>query len=314
LAADCDVLTFDHELVPGPHVQAICEAGYPVRPGPVALALAQDKGRARRELQQAGFPVPAWRLVAAGDRDAVDDFARAHGWPLVLKAPTGGYDGRGVRVVAGPDELPAPSVHDTSWLLEELVDLECELSVLVARRPSGWHRTYPVIQTTQHDGVCRELVMPAEIPSTLAARACDLAVAVADGVDVAGILAVEMFVATDGRLLVNELAVRPHNSGHATLDACVTSQFENHLRGVLDWPLGDTAVHGPAAMVNLLGPPTGWDQRGVVEALRDPGVRVHLYGKQHRPGRKLGHVTALGETPGDALDRARRAAQCLVGR
>jgi 5-(carboxyamino)imidazole ribonucleotide synthase len=311
LAERCDVVTLDHELVPTAHLESLAAEGHRVRPGPVALSMAQDKGRARQALGRAGFPVPAWELVDAGDRSAVDAFASRHGWPLVLKAPTGGYDGRGVSVVEGPAELPEARPGE-QWLLEEWVPIGCELAVLVARRPSGGHVTYPVVETTQRDGICHELVMPAGLPPELERRVTAMAVSIADGIDAVGILAVELFLATDGRLLVNELATRPHNSGHATIDACVTSQFENHLRAVLDWPLGDTSAHRSAAMVNLLGPDEGFEAAGVRRALADPSARLHLYGKASVPGRKIGHVTALGEKPTEALERARGAARAVL--
>ena len=315
LADTCDVVTLDHELVPRQHLQALIDAGHQVRPGPATLALAQDKGLARRHLADAGFPVPAFTEVPAGDVDAVAAYAAEHGWPVVLKWPTGGYDGRGVLVVEAAADLPDPGAGDGRWLLEEHVALAAELAVLVARRPSGWSVTYPLVETTQVDGTCRELVIPAVVAPELEARALALARSIADGIDAVGILAVELFVADDGRLLVNELATRPHNSGHATIEGSATSQFENHLRAVLDWPLGDTAMRGPAAaMVNLLGPDHALDARQVPAALADPRVHVHLYGKAWRPGRKLGHVTALGDTTDDALDAARAGAAALEAR
>jgi 5-(carboxyamino)imidazole ribonucleotide synthase len=315
LAAGCDVVTFDHEHAPVALLEQVVADGAVVRPHPRALLLAQDKTVARRALDVAGFPVPAFVEVAAGDVDGVREFARVHGWPVVVKLPQGGYDGRGVSVVDGPGALAdVPEGPTGRWLLEAAVPIATELAVLVARRPSGHWVTYPVVETVQRDGICHELVMPADVPADLARRAVDLAVAVAGGIDATGILAVELFVTVDGGLVVNELATRPHNSGHATIDAAVTSQFENHLRAVLDWPLGDPSLRAPAAAtVNVLGPAWPVDPaRTLPLALEDPAVRVHWYGKAAWPGRKLGHVTAVGPDRATALTAARRAADLVV--
>ncbi len=318
LAEASDVVTFDHELVPNQHLEQLAAAGHQVRPNAVAKRVAQDKAFARSTLARADFPVPPFLVTDAGSFDAVEAFARENGWPLVLKAPRGGYDGRGVEVVRDRAALAASPLagSQTCWLLEAMVPIAVELAVLVARRPSGWWSTYPVVETVQEDGICRELVMPARIPVEVADRAAALAVSLAEGIDATGILAVEFFVTTDGELLVNEIAARPHNSGHATIDACQTSQFENHLRGILDWPLGATAMVAPAAAtVNLLGPTGGLDlRRALPAALEDAAVHVHLYRKDPTPGRKLGHVTALADDADAALASARAAAEILVGR
>ena len=245
-------------------------------------------------------------------------FSEEHGWPLVVKARRGGYDGRGVWSVHDRSEAlglwSELTRAGTPLLVEEHVGIDMELSVLVARTPSGEVAAYPVLETRQQDGICREVIAPADISPDLSTEAIRLARGIADGLDVAGVLAVEMFLA-GGRLLVNELALRPHNSGHLTIEGCATSQFEQHLRGILDWPLGETGLLAPAcAMVNVLGPPG--DQRvraGLRDALAVGGAHVHLYGKSPRAGRKLGHVTAVGEDHGEALERARRAASALVG-
>jgi 5-(carboxyamino)imidazole ribonucleotide synthase len=257
--------------------------------------------------------------VAAGDVAAVRAFAEANGWPIVVKAPRGGYDGRGVFTVSDLTELadlagqPGLASLDR-WLLEAHVAIAIELAVLVARRPSGPSVTYPVVETVQRDGICHELVMPARIDAETAARATAIAGAIAERIDASGMLAVELFLTDRGELLVNELAARPHNSGHATIDASETSQFENHLRAVLDWPLGATTSVAPAAAtVNLLGPERPVDlSRTVPLALEDPTVHVHLYGKSFSPGRKVGHVTALGDDPDTALAAARTAARILL--
>ncbi len=314
LADRCDVVTFDHELVPNAHIAHLIAAGHVVRPGPSALGLAQDKTLGRRVLADAGYPMPSFVEVAAGDVDAVRSFADRHAWPVVVKAPQGGYDGRGVHMAHGIDDLPpADWSANGLWLVEEHVAIERELAVVLARRPSGDTAVYPVVETVQRDGICVELLMPARVPSAVAAEAAELAVGIADEIEAVGIMAVELFLTTDGDLVVNELALRPHNSGHATIDACETSQFENHLRAVLDWPLGSTAQHAPAAMVNLLGPDGAFDPGRLPAALDvDPGARVHLYAKTPRPGRKIGHVTTLASSTEDALRSARRAASALL--
>lgn len=312
LAGEVDVVTLDHELVSNEALRAVVESGVPVRPAPESLRFAQDKLFARQTLFDGGFPVPAFRHVdSQGDVAAL---AETTGWPVVLKAETMGYDGRGV--VIASDAAEAESVTgEGDWLVEEHLDLAVELSVLIARRPGGQSRTYPVIETVQVDGICHELVMPARINDDLRDRAISLAEDVVVAIGASGIVAVEMFYTTDGRLLVNELATRPHNSGHATIEGAVTSQFENHIRAVLDWPLGDTRLVAPAAaMVNVLGTASPGTAIGSLpEALTVDGARIHLYGKHERTGRKIGHVTALGETAEQALDVARRAARQLGG-
>lgn len=317
LADRCDVVTFDHELVPTEYLEALQAAGYAVRPRAEAFRLAQDKLLARRALDQAGFAVPPHRPVEGGDLDAVKSFADRWGWPIVIKSCRGGYDGRGVHLVHDLDDSRdlLASNPPGGWLVEAHVPIACELAVLVARSPSGETAAYPVVETHQQDGMCRELVMPARVPDDVADAATRLATSVADGIDATGILAVELFLTPAGDLIVNELALRPHNSGHATIEATVTSQFQNHLRGILDWPLGSTEMVAPAAAtVNVLGPPSGDDPaRHLAAALSVPGARVHLYAKHARPGRKLGHVTALGADQAEALDTARAAARLLLG-
>jgi len=310
LAADVDVVTLDHELVPNEHLVALREAGHAVHPSPEAVRYAQDKLHARTGLQGLGFPIPAFAEVH--DVAAVHAFAEQHRWPVVLKAQRGGYDGRGVVVVADAAEL-GDELPPGEWLVEEHLDLAIELAVVVARRPSGDHVVYPVVETVQEDGICRELVMPGRVDADVGDRAVGLAGDIVDAIDGTGIVAVELFVTTGGDLLVNELALRPHNSGHASIEGSTTSQFHNHLRAVLDWPLGDVSMRAPAAvMVNVLGGPGGDPIAPLLpEALAVPGANVHLYGKQPRPGRKIGHVTVLGDTAGEALERARAAADVL---
>ncbi len=314
VAAGADALTFDHEAVPPEDLAVLTGEGVPLAPPAAAKRLAQDKLAGRRRLAELGFPVPAFAPVATVAE--VEAFAAVHGWPLVLKAARGGYDGRGVLVVPDADaaaaalrELPGPVV------VEPRLALERELAVLVARTAGGERVAYPVVETVQRDGMCREVLAPAPVAPPVAADAEALAVAIADAIGSTGVLAVELFLTADG-LSVNELALRPHNSGHFSIEGCGTSQFEQHLRAVLGWPLGRTELRAPAvATVNVVGPPDGSDPAArLAAALAVPGAHVHLYGKRPRPGRKLGHVTALADEPAAALAAARRAAAVLEGR
>ena len=310
----CDVVTFDHEHVPGRHLRALEQAGLAVRPGPDALRYAQDKRAMRARLAELGVACP--RSDRAGCLDDVTGFADRSGWPVVLKAVSGGYDGKGVWVCGAPDQAAEmlAQLGGIDLLVEEHVAFERELAVLVARSPTGQAAVYPVVQTVQQDGICREVLAPAPglAPAT-AAAAQRLGLALAAGVGVTGMLAVELFETPGGGLLVNELAMRPHNSGHWTIEGARTSQFEQHLRAVLDLPLGaPTAAARHTVMVNILG---GDDpdlhSRLVHVMAADPGVKVHLYGKAVRPGRKVGHVTAVGGDVAELRDRARRAASYL---
>lgn len=313
LAQGCDVITLGHEHTATDLLDALVDAGHCLRPTPAAARFASDNDHARRALTAAGFPIPAFAEIPRGDLAAVDAFARDHGWPLVLQ---GSADGCGIEVLA---DLPAFRVSALAatqprWLVEAAVPTATELTVLVARRPAGWSKTYPVAETLRRDGIRREVVMPARVPAGVAEAAGRIAVSIADGIDAAGILAVELFLTPGGDLVVNEVAARPHANGYATIDAAVTSQFENHLRGVLDWPLGDTTLVAPvAATVNLLGPAHPIQlQRNVPAALEDPTVRIHLYRKDPRPGRVIGHVTCLDADHDSALAAARRAAATLT--
>lgn len=315
-AADCDIVTFDHELVDLEALAALEEAGHVLRPSAHTLSIATDKGRQRELLTGHGLPFPPHRRVqSAAD---VTGFAADHGWPVVVKAIRGGYDGRGVWVVGDAEEADAVVADATGaglgLFVEPRLELERELAVLVARRPGGQTVAHPVVETIQVEGICHEVVAPARIGADLAAEAEELGRAVAAAVDSVGILAVELFLA-GGRLLLNELAARPHNSGHLTIEGAATSQFANHLRAVADLPLGDPTLRAPAAaMVNIIGTPdTGDPTDRLREALAVPDAHVHLYDKQPRPGRKIGHVTALGSELDDARTRARRAAEILAG-
>jgi len=314
-AERCDVITFDHEHVPTSHLRTLRDEGVVVRPGPEALENAQDKLVMRATLTQAGIPCPMWAVV--GTADDVAEFAVAAGWPVVLKTARGGYDGKGVTLV--DDVNQAQTVLDaatpgTRWLAEQKVPFIRELAVQVARSPHGQAAVYPVVQTTQIDGICREVIAPAPIDDDVALAAQDIALLVAQTLEVTGMLAVEMFQTSEG-VLVNELAMRPHNSGHWSIDGAVTSQFEQHLRAVLDLPLGSTSALAPfSVMANVLGGHHPDMYRAYLHCMaRDPGLRIHMYGKDVRPGRKVGHVTVVGEDLDDLLERARHGAAYLTG-
>jgi len=316
LAERCDVMTFDHELVP-PEILANIEAqGHRIWPSSSSLALAQDKRRQRLELSAAGFSVPAFANL---DRpEDMAEFGERHGWPIVIKASRGGYDGRGVWIAGSLEE--AESVWNgaqqsgTVLLAEELLPLDLELAVLVARRPSGQVAVYPPVETVQRAGICRELRVPANVRANLVAEAVRIAREIAERIGIVGIMAVEFFVSR-GMLYVNELAPRPHNSGHWTIEGAVTSQFEQHLRAVLDLPLGGTDLTGDAVVtINLLGDGSGSDPRiRLGTALAAGKAHVHFYGKEARAGRKIGHVTAIADSVKSADSQARRVIDALTG-
>ena len=317
LADGCHVVTFDHEHVPPAHLEQLEAMGVAVRPGPSALFHAQDKVHMRQALTDIGVPCPRWRVVSAPDH--VRDFGDEVGWPLVLKTSRGGYDGRGVWVVDSPERadevMSVPLAPGAQWLAEERIDFVQELSAQVARSPHGQGVAYPVVRTLQRDGICAEVVAPAPgLPAARAVEAQEIALRIALDLNVTGMLAVELFDDGD-RLYVNELAMRPHNSGHWSIEGARTSQFENHLRAVLDLPLGDPSLVAPhAVMVNILGGDVGDLYSAYRHVLaRDPGVKVHLYGKQVRPGRKVGHVTVVGSDLDELLARGRHAADYFAG-
>ncbi|MCC2310068.1 5-(carboxyamino)imidazole ribonucleotide synthase [Cellulomonas chengniuliangii] len=331
-AADVDalvdgaqVLTFEHEHVPNALLEKLVGRGVPVHPGPDALVHAQDKRVMRERLTALGVPCPRWAPVT--DAASLDAFLAAGGGAAVVKTVRGGYDGKGVRVVRSSAEAAdwitrAESGSGAPLIAEELVPFSRELAVLVARNPSGEVRTWPVVESVQEGGVCAEVVAPAPgLHPETAAAANDLAVRIAEGLGVTGVLAVELFEVPGSapgeapRVLVNELAMRPHNSGHWTIDGAVTSQFEQHLRAVLDLPLGDTTARAPwTVMVNVLGSARAELTDGLAPVMRhDPAAKVHLYGKGVRPGRKLGHVNVSGDDLADVRARARAAAALLRG-
>ncbi|WP_029536158.1 5-(carboxyamino)imidazole ribonucleotide synthase [Saccharopolyspora spinosa] len=317
-AQGCDVVTFDHEHVPGEHLRVLAAAGVSVQPGPDALLHAQDKLVMRRKLAELGLPVPPFAEVT--DIADVLEFGAEHGWPCVLKTARGGYDGRGVWVLDTPDGAKRTVAEllgsGSQLLVEQRVPLRRELAALVARSPFGQGAAWPLVETVQEDGICVQVLAPAPNASAeLVEQAQGLALKIAESLDVTGVLAVELFETDDG-LVINELAMRPHNSGHWSIEGSRTSQFEQHLRAVLDYPLGSTEQTAPAVvMANLLGSPIelkmGVDERLHHLFARYPHAKVHLYGKSERPGRKLGHVTVLGDRMDEVREQARLAAHWL---
>ncbi|MDM7888827.1 5-(carboxyamino)imidazole ribonucleotide synthase [Curtobacterium sp. RHCJP20] len=315
-ARDVDAVTFDHEHVPQDVLRGLVEAGVAVHPGPDALAVAQDKIVMRQRLSDLGLPVPDWAAVR--DAGELGAFLADHGGRAVVKTARGGYDGKGVRVVSDASDVDdwfaavAESGSDQALLVEELVPFTRELAQSVARRPSGEIVAWPLVETVQRDGVCAEVIAPAPASAgRLADAAESLAVRIAEELGVTGVLAVELFQTADERILVNELAMRPHNTGHWTIDGATTSQFEQHLRAVLDLPLGATGSHDAVAvMVNVLGGPADGDlaARYPSALAAFPDAKLHFYGKAPRPGRKVGHVTVTGEDVDDVVYRARAAA------
>ncbi len=321
LADAVDVITFDHELVDVGILADLEGDGVAVRPGSSVMALVQDKLAQRQTIGDLGLPVPEW--LAVGTADDIVAFGDRYGWPTIVKAVRGGYDGRGVWTIRDADaarRLVSDLGPEARLLVERRVDLVREVAVQVARRPGGETAVYPVIETVQVEGICRELRLPAPISGALDAEAETMARRIAEAIGLVGLLAVELFVerGPDGaeRLVVNELAARPHNSAHWTIEGSVTSQFAQHLRAVVDWPLGETTAVNPAvASVNVLGA-ADWSGDPVCRvplAVADGAVRVHLYGKTSRPGRKIGHVTLTGIDLDDLSARAHRAAAILSG-
>ena len=315
-ARGCDVVTFDHEHVPAGVLAALEADGVALHPRPSALRFAQDKLAMRQRLSDLDVPCPAWAPVSTSDE--LSAFGEQHGWPLVLKTPTGGYDGKGVMLVRTPDDADAwfAQADGAPLLAEEAVAFEREIAVMIARSPSGQVAVWPVVETVQVDGICTEVLAPApDLSDDAAERITSAAITIARELDVTGVMAVELFDVGGGEFVVNELAMRPHNSGHWSMDGSVTGQFEQHLRAVLDLPLGDTRARAPwTIMGNVLG--------GEYEELyptykhlmaRDPGLKIHLYGKGVRPGRKVGHVNVFGDDLVGLRARARHACDYLQG-
>ncbi|MCB5911134.1 5-(carboxyamino)imidazole ribonucleotide synthase [Streptomyces sp. SF28] len=337
-ARGCDVITFDHEHVPTEHLRALEADGIPVRPGPGALVHAQDKGVMRAKLDAIGAPCPRHRLVtdpadaAAFAAELAGDGARGRaagqwpedgrggGFPVVLKTVRGGYDGKGVWIVRSSKEAAEPFRAGVPVLAEEKVGFVRELAANVVRSPHGQAVAYPVVESVQVDGVCDTVIAPAPgLDGRLSAQAQELALRIAAELNVVGHLAVELFEVTgaDGEpaVLVNELAMRPHNSGHWTQDGAVTSQFANHVRAVLDLPLGDPRPRAPwTVMANVLGGDFPDMYSAYLHCMaRDPQLKIHMYGKDVKPGRKVGHVNTYGDDLADVRERAAHAAGYLRG-
>ncbi|WP_226344368.1 5-(carboxyamino)imidazole ribonucleotide synthase [Agilicoccus flavus] len=327
-ARDCDVVTFDHEHVPGPVLAALEADGVPLHPSPAALRFAQDKLAMRERMEAIGVANPRWARVRT--RADLEAFGAQAGWPLVLKTPRGGYDGKGVRVVDAPEQAAdwleaaraGQAPFEDGILAEERVGFVRELAVLVARSPSGQASAWPVVETVQVGGICTEVLAPAPgLSDELAGTLVEAGLRIAGELGVTGVMAVEMFEVPDAdapggtSYVVNELAMRPHNSGHWSIDGAVTSQFEQHLRAVLDLPLGSTT---PRARWTVMGNVLGGEYPelyGTYKHLlaRDPGLKMHLYGKGVRPGRKIGHVNVCGDDLGDLRARAAHACDYLRG-
>lgn len=315
-ALGSNALTFDHEHVPTEHLDVLVSEGVNVQPPPQALVYAQDKLAMRRKLGEMGAPIPAFAEVTWAE-DVVR-FGAEHGWPVVIKAVRGGYDGRGVWITDDSDEAEAIVTEQldrgVQLMVEQAVDFTRELSAMVARSPFGQGASWPVVETVQRSGQCAVVLAPApQLSKELSAEAEQLALRVASELGVVGSMAVELFETTDGTLIVNELAMRPHNSGHWTQDGARTSQFEQHLRAVLDYPLGDPSPIAPVTvMANVLGAPEApamsMDERLHHLFARMPDAKVHLYGKGERKDRKIGHVNVLGAASGSIDDPAYVAA------
>lgn len=313
-----DAVTFDHEHVPAAVLEALAAEGVALYPPPSALVFAQDKLAMRAKVAELGLPNPQWAGIDSGD--AARTFAEQHGGAIVLKAAKGGYDGKGVWLVDSPGAAAAQALtlldKGVPVLAEERVALASEVAAVVARSPYGQVAAWPIVETVQRDGICVEVIAPAPgLSEDQAVAAQHIAITLATELGVVGVLAVEMFVTTGGELLINELAMRPHNSGHWSMDGATTDQFEQHLRAVLDYPLGATTMRAPVVvMANVLGGPDGgasMDERIHHLFAADPAIKVHMYGKQLRPGRKLGHVTAWGSDVAEVRARATAAAEYL---
>jgi 5-(carboxyamino)imidazole ribonucleotide synthase len=319
-AKSVDVITFDHEHVPIHILEALENQGFSVQPSSKALAHAQNKLVMREALEAIGAPNPRWSAVSRSEE--LDSFIAENGPEVIVKTPIGGYDGKGVRVVRSSSDVSdwfEPSVLASlggRLLAEEKVAFTRELAQLSARSPSGEFKAWPVVETRQKNGVCSEVLAPApNTSSDLVARAREIAQLISNSLGVTGNFAVEMFETADGKLLVNELAMRPHNSGHFSIEGSTTSQFEQHLRAVLDLPLGDTEVPKPVVMVNLLGLSDDVDfVENYSEMMRSfASAKLHSYGKSPRIGRKLGHITVIGDTHESALATAIQARAAILG-
>ena len=304
-AKKCDVVTFEHELIPLSIVKALEADGVVVRPSSSAFVYSQDKAAMREKLSS--FPSPHWQIVTSSDE--------VHDFPVIAKAISGGYDGRGVWKVSDAKELAALLQQTPKLLIEELVDFDYEIAVMVARSPHGQATTWAPTQTIQEDGICTMTISPApHLSVALSEKAQKIALDVAAAVGVVGVMAVELFVKGEN-LFINELAMRPHNSGHWTIDGSHTSQFEQHLRAVLDLPLGDPSMSAPlAVMGNVLGGDKPDMYRPYLHLMaRTPALKFHHYKKEVRPGRKIGHVTMVGENLVELTQEVQHALDYMSG-
>jgi 5-(carboxyamino)imidazole ribonucleotide synthase len=289
-ARHCDVVTFEHEQVPQSVIKALEHSGVKVYPRSETFIYSQSKLEMRKKMDELGLPNPSWEMYDGGTTSLP--------FPLIAKTITGGYDGKGVFVIANQSDLEA--LHKTvsaGLLLEEKLNFDEELAIMVARSPHGQAATWAVTSTVQEDGICTVTITPApELLATVAEEAAHIALKIAEGVNLVGVMAVELF-RIGNSLIINELAMRPHNSGHWSIEGSTTSQFEQHLRAVLDLPLGSTQLTSEwAVMGNILGGEKGDMYRPYLHLMaRTPGLKFHHYRKEVRPGRKVGHVTLLGE-------------------
>ena len=314
-AESCDVITFDHELVPESILERLERSSSVLAPSAETMRVAQNKQRQRELFASAGLPQPAHRIchTPAEALDAADQI----GFPVILKAAQGGYDGRGVWRIDDRSALEATAddlvEREIVMVVEECVPLDREMAILIARNQRGQTAIYPLVETVQIDGICRQINLARAHYRPRTAPAAEIAAAIAEAIGLVGVLAVELFE-SGNRLLINEIATRPHNSGHYSIEAIETSQFEQHLRAILNLPLGSTRLRAKAAVtVNILGGADGSDPRDRLHrALAMTGAHVHLYGKVARPGRKLGHVTTIGTAVDKCADRAWKAVELLT--
>jgi 5-(carboxyamino)imidazole ribonucleotide synthase len=316
LGSMVDVVTLENEFVDADSLAALEQFGHPLWPTAAAIRTVQDKLLQKRALSDAGLPVPRFAPVSAPA--AISAAAENFGWPLVLKKRRNGYDGKGNFTLHSAADI------DRGWTqlggnvnalyVEEFCPFALELAIMLTRGQDGAIVAYPVVETIERDHICHVVKAPAAVPPETAAQVAEIARKAVETVGFVGTMGVELFLAKDGKILMNELAPRVHNSGHYTIEACVCSQFENHVRAVMGWPLGSPALRAPAAvMINLLGAAKGsGTPHGLAQALAIPGAHPHIYGKSvSAPGRKLGHVTALGKNIDEALALAQRAASAI---
>ncbi|EEF60243.1 5-(carboxyamino)imidazole ribonucleotide synthase [Pedosphaera parvula] len=316
LGSMVDVVTLENEFVDADSLAALEKFGHRLWPSSATIRLVQDKLLQKQALEKAGLPLPKFKAVS--EKNEILEAAKEFGWPLVLKKRRNGYDGKGnftLRATTDVDEAWRQLGGDSNGLyVEAFCPFTMELAIMITRSQTGEMANYPLVETVQHNHICHVVKAPAIVPAGIAARAVEIARKAVETVGGVGSIGVELFLGRDGQVLVNEMAPRVHNSGHYSIEGCVCSQFENHVRAVMGWPLGSTAMLAPAAvMVNLLGSGKGSGApQGIDKALAIPGAHIHVYGKSVSvPGRKMGHVTALGKTMEEALGISRRAAELI---